>query len=636
MVRSSFSALSRAALYSLVGLSCSLIGSDSAAAQPIQYIQSLCHRPGGAGTNCEQGTGSGSAVASGYLASVGQGMDFFAVGEHIANGGAGRVSQYGPYLWGSERWVTTGLQGDYLGHSLAAGDINRDLNFEVLAGAPQRQGSNVYGPGYVKLIDGDTGAVILTRQGQASGDSYGVSVAFADLNGSGAKKYLLVGAPDAQNGQGAPSEYVEIIELDTAVSPPTIAASSILTVPAQLAGQDADFGASVAAVDLDGNGIDEIIVGAPNARNAAISAQRIGTVVVYQDGQTNSPDLLWGQYSSTKRNRLFGYSLAGMPDSDGQNATQAEIIIGDPDYLDTSRGQIGQVTVAEWTAGNSFRVISRIEGSNYLSKFGTAVTGSSYDPGSNSLSDIVIGSPGIAGTNGQVDVLSWDSASSGFIGQLARTGTPGGNLGSSVSGFLDPFTSSPMLAPAFAAGEPQAGLGTFSGMANTFSADGGFVDTSNIAYFGNACNSASLNTPTIAMEGGYNPGNTFRVAMSINDAAFTAAAGNHPAAFIWLWASNPACSQQPGIPMNLGGNFGCELCQPAHAIVWGPFSLTAGTLPNEWVAKSPDITIPQNQAWAGSIIRFQGILVADLQQGTIGSSGLPNYAITQGGDIAFR
>jgi Ca2+-binding RTX toxin-like protein len=190
-----------------------------------------------------------------------------------------------------------------MGYSVSsAGDINGDGFDDFIVGAP---GGNVSGgeggSGLVYVIFGDAdgfpstflstiaqaqGFVII---GDAAGDSVGIAVSAAgDVNGDGFAD-VIVGADRGDNGgSGAGEAYViyghsgDFEDLDLSLIQP----GQGFIIQGDAAGDSAGFSVSSAG-DVNGDGIDDVIVGAPDGDDGGSLAGEAYVIFGDADGLSN-------------------------------------------------------------------------------------------------------------------------------------------------------------------------------------------------------------------------------------------------------------------------------------------------------------------------------------------------------------
>ena len=193
--------------------------------------------------------------------------------------------------------------GDFLGESVASGDLDGDGFDDLILGATAGAGPGnakpgagevvvVYG-GPVRVADTDlalpapAGVDIGFVFGADAGDNLGGAVATGDLDGDGFDD-LILGADSGAgliNATPAAGEVVVVYG-----GPVRLATIDLASPPANVSfifgatGNDR-LGTSVAAGDLDGDGFDELILGAPQGDGPAAGIRsNAGEVVVVYGG----------------------------------------------------------------------------------------------------------------------------------------------------------------------------------------------------------------------------------------------------------------------------------------------------------------------------------------------------------------
>ncbi len=204
--------------------------------------------------------------------------------------------------------------GTYMGSAVASvGDLDGDGIPEIAMGTPYGSGSGPYGGGVVAVRSGSDGTLLDELDGSASGDYLGRAIAgMGDLDGDGVPD-LLLGAPNASPGGRAEAGLVQVRSGAT---------GEILR---QLNGAEASayFGQAVANVgDLDGDGVDDFAVAAPSASPSGM--QDAGSVFVYSGA---SGQLLY-RWDGPESFGAFGSAVAGGGDVDGDGVP--DVIVGAP------------------------------------------------------------------------------------------------------------------------------------------------------------------------------------------------------------------------------------------------------------------------------------------------------------------
>jgi len=241
---------------------------------------------------------------------------------------------------------------DFGRHAAGVGDIDGDGHADVIVGAPGAGGADS-GPGHAYVYSGKTGRRLLTLTGERAGDQFGSAVAGATI---GRHKFLVVGAPGAgaakhgrvyvysalkaspaftidadDSGNALGAMFLAIVGDVDADGVPDIYASDwsntakgpstgrvyvhsgkdgrrLLTLTGETAGEG--FGTSPSnAGDVDGDGHDDLIVGAWQYAGAAVSG---GRAYLYsgKDGR------LMKTFTCRTPGDTFGFDSVAMGDID--------------------------------------------------------------------------------------------------------------------------------------------------------------------------------------------------------------------------------------------------------------------------------------------------------------------------------
>jgi hypothetical protein len=325
-----------------------------------------------------------------------------------------------------------------LGNALATGDVNGSgYNSYIIGDSGYANGntgaafvvfgqSSGFGSNFnLSALNGTNGFRI---NGITAGDSMPSSVACGDINGNGYADVVL-GARSVATSKGA----VYVIYGKSAAYTPTLNLSTLDGTNGFLInGITAnDFtGRSVAVSEINGNGYEDIIIGATGY------ATRGAVFVIYGNWTTFASTMNLSTLNGTNGfridsvagvNSLMGYSVAvGDINGDGYQ----DIVIGDPG-VSTGTGSVyvifGQfaalahpLNVSTLNGTNGFR----IQGVNTGDSTGFSLAVADVD--GDGYGDIIIGAPGVNSAKGAVYVVYGKSAAYGATLQLSTlNGTNG-------------------------------------------------------------------------------------------------------------------------------------------------------------------------------------------------------------------
>lgn len=370
----------------------------------------------------------------------GDGADELIVGAPLAGGG-GSVRVLA--IDGSEWWQVLGAAGERLGHAVAVlGDLDADGVNEVAVGAPFAVDANGQVRGRVTVHSGLDGTVIHTVTGTFGSDELGTAVAaLGDIDGDGVDDFAA-GAPGTAGQRGYVRAYsgatglfrftrfgqisterfgqalTGVVDVngdmvpDLAVGGPFVAGSNFAGFVRLVSGANGavlwsasgdapqdGFGTALdAGLDVDGDGVSEIVAGAPQSGVAS------GFVRVLSGGSGTALATFVGIEPGAR----FGHAVRIIADVDGDGA--GDLAIGSPaaDSAAIDGGEVGLYDLAGTLLG-------QLAGMQAQEEFGHAIVSGVGLSGLVGV-DLVIGAPGFSVTgpdDGAAYVASTASAPTG-------------------------------------------------------------------------------------------------------------------------------------------------------------------------------------------------------------------------------
>jgi hypothetical protein len=229
--------------------------------------------------------------------------------EFLGAGGTGYVKVFSGQS-GSELFTLVGaVHKDMFGLRVSGGlDVNGDGTPDVLAGGPEND-TAADNAGMARLFSGKDGSVLYTFYGERASDYFGSGVALlGDLNQDGFGDFAI-GAP---NSMLPGLEYIKVYSGKDG------------SVLARLEGDQNNldaFGTGVVrAGDVDGDGLNEFIVGAPGADEGG--GDQSGVAWVYSGAYLDRLLRLPGE----KPQDHWGLAVAGAGDFNGDGV--ADLVVG--------------------------------------------------------------------------------------------------------------------------------------------------------------------------------------------------------------------------------------------------------------------------------------------------------------------
>ncbi|MBN1901419.1 FG-GAP repeat protein [Candidatus Sumerlaeota bacterium] len=294
--------------------------------------------------------------------------------------------------------MTNPPKNAYFGYSVAtAGDVNGDGYSDVIVGAPYEAKigtgeDQIASEGYAYVYYGGPGRLNDNEpdwgvQSNQAGSNLGVSVATAgDVNGDGYAD-VIVGAPYYDNGEQDEGVVLVWYGYYTGLPP----SAGWFAEGNQIG---AYFGHSAAcAGDVNGDGYDDIIVGAPHA-STGFSLEGRAFVWYGSSSGLGENDIAvyadW-KYSGGQAGAILGTSVASAGDVNGDG--YCDVIVGAPGYNSNTLMDNGVAYVFHGTSGGLSASSSwSATGDKGDALFGFSVS-SAGDVNRDGYSDVVVGAP---------------------------------------------------------------------------------------------------------------------------------------------------------------------------------------------------------------------------------------------------
>ncbi|MDP2309325.1 MAG: hypothetical protein Q8P18_25110 [Pseudomonadota bacterium] len=215
--------------------------------------------------------------------------------------------------------------------------LDDDAFPELVVAAPYASGIARNGAGAVSIWTSPVDVAAdpaLVLSGSEPGANFGSAIAVGDLDGDGLSE-LVVGAPGADGGSGDDDATGAVMVYAGSDLRARLESEGILATPGPartLRGEFArgNFGAAVHIADLDGDGVNDLVVGAPGTNSTGLaSATRAGAATVWRGPYTAWPttQFMSGAPTTVAADRQYLETGSVLATTDVDGDTMLELVL---------------------------------------------------------------------------------------------------------------------------------------------------------------------------------------------------------------------------------------------------------------------------------------------------------------------
>lgn len=270
--------------------------------------------------------------------------------------------------------------GDLAGTAVALADVTGDNYPDILVGSPKNNDGGVDAgavyiiPGSATKYSGVTGALSSQQEytGESANDELGSSIATGDFDGNGTVDMIFGAGLNDDSGADAGATYLVYTTVGT-LAANTVSVSTAVEFTGEAAGDNVGV-SSLGSGDLNGDGYDDLLIGAPGNDSTASGAGSVHVIAGNANQYTGTASVSTTQlveYDGEETTDQAGIAVAAQ---DLNNDGYAELLIGANNASSTAGATYILQGSATLTGGN-IGTLATVEynGTNTTDAFGRRV-----------------------------------------------------------------------------------------------------------------------------------------------------------------------------------------------------------------------------------------------------------------------